>query len=104
MAHARAGRKGWRGALRVIGMLVVAALVSFPMSFIATMLMSPLLGRLETRYGIELVGHSGPSDWIFASVFGIATILVFALIWRLGRPTDRASGSRVDQSSGSRPA
>jgi hypothetical protein len=71
-----------RPAFRLLGLLVVSGVVSFPIAFITAIMMSPWLGRLEARYGIELVGHSGPSDWIYATVFGITTVLVFAfLVW-----------------------
>jgi hypothetical protein len=61
---------------------MAAAVVALPVSFIGGMLMTPLLWRLESVLGIELAGHSGPSDWILASLFGITTVLVFAaLLW-----------------------
>ena len=70
-------RKALR-AVRLLGLAVTAPLASLPIAFIGTFLMNPLLGRLETHYGIELTGHSGPADWIFALVFGLTTILLFA--------------------------
>lgn len=70
-------RKALR-AVRLLGLAVTAPLASLPIAFIGTFLMNPLLGRLETRYGTELTGHSGPADWIFALVFGLTTIVLFA--------------------------
>jgi hypothetical protein len=70
-------RKALRVALRYVGLLAVAVVISFPISFIGTFMMNPVLNRLEARYGIELTGHSGPADWIFALVFGITTVVVF---------------------------
>lgn len=93
VAQASRGRKGWLEPLRYIGLLIAAALVALPVSFISGMLMTPLLWRLEPILGMELAGHSGPSDWILASLFGITTVLVFAtLLWvtRWRPPTSEA--------------
>jgi len=89
-------RKALRGALRLAGLGLVAALASFPIAFIGTFLMNPLLGRLESRYGIELTGHSGPADWIFELVFGLTTIVLFAILVLLTRR--RPDHAAADQS------
>jgi hypothetical protein len=84
-----------RTAFRFVLLGLVSAIVSFPLAFISTILMNPLLGRLEVRYGVELTGHSGPADWIFAVVFAaisIALFVVLALATR--RPSSAASGDR----------
>jgi hypothetical protein len=73
-------RKALRVVLRYVGLLAAAAVISFPIAFIGTIMMNPLLGRLEARYGIELTGHSGPADWIFEVVFGITIVVVFLLL------------------------
>lgn len=80
MAQPSPQRKTLRTVLRYVGLLVAAAVISFPISFIGTFMMNPLLGRLEARYGVELTGHSGPADWIFEAVFGITTVLVLLLL------------------------
>lgn len=79
MVQASLRRKALRVVLRYVGLLALAAVISFPISFIATFMMNPLLNRLESRYGIELTGHSGPADWIFAVVFGITIVVVLVL-------------------------
>jgi len=79
-------RKGWRAAVRFLGILLVAAIVALPISFIGGMAMTPLLWRLEPVLGMELAGHSGPSDWILATLFGFATSLLAALLLWLTRP------------------
>jgi len=82
VAQASHGRKGWRAPLRYLALLTAAALVALPVSFIGGMAMTPVLWRLEPVLRMELAGHSGPSDWILASLFGITTVLVFAaLLW-----------------------
>ena len=92
MAQASRRGKGWRPPFRYIGLLIAAALVALPVSFIGGMAMTPLLWRLESVLGMELAGHSGPSDWILVTLFGIATVLFFvALLWiTRWRPTSSA--------------
>ena len=86
MPQPRARRKGWQAAVRVAAVFIVAALVSLPVSFVGAMTMTPWLYRLEPVLGMELAGHSGPSDWILATAFGITTIIVATLILRMMRP------------------
>ena len=65
---------------------IVAILAAcLPAAFIATILLSPLWSWIEATYGIESIGHSGPSDWCFELIFGLlvaACILVYALARR----------------------
>ena len=102
MAQPKPGRKGLRAVLRLLGLLIVSGVVSFPIAFIIVIMMSPWLGRLEERHGVELVGHSGPSDWIYATVFAITTIFVFAFfLWLaqlINRPNpDAGAGGNEEQ-------
>lgn len=96
MAQVSRQRKAWRGAFRLVGLGLAAALASFPISFFGTFLMNPVLGRLESRYGIELTGHSGPADWIFELVFGLTTMVLFAVLMLLRR--SRPSHTTADRS------
>ena len=57
----------WR-TFSVIGLV---ALVGVPVTFFATIALLPLWSAIERRYGIESVGHSGPADWCFWTVFVI---------------------------------
>jgi len=100
-------RKALRGAVRLVGLGFLAAIVSFPIAFIGTFLLNPLLGRLESRYGVELTGHSGPADWIFVLVFVVTTLALFAVLVLLtrersadrSRPPPRESGGTRDVTS-----
>lgn len=64
--------------LRVGGVL----LVCLPLSLIVTFIAMPLWRWLESSYGIESVGHSGPAQWCYVVVYGVITLMVFAIIWR----------------------
>lgn len=70
----------WR-TLAVIGLV---ALVGVPVTFFATIALLPLWSAIESRYGIESVGHSGPADWCFWTVFVIylAGAWVFSRLFR----------------------
>lgn len=65
--------------------------VCMPVAFFVTILLSPLWSWIEKTYGIESIGHSGPSDWCFYVVYGLLVVLawsVFAFIrvyLRLGK-------------------
>ena len=64
-------------------------IVCMPVAFIGTFLLSPLWSWIEKTYGIESIGHSGPSDWCFYVVYGVLVVLawsVFALIRVYLRP------------------
>ena len=77
VAPPSARRKG-RAPLRYVGLAFVAAVVAIPVSLVTTFMLNPLLRRLEVAWGVELTGHSGPSEWIFEVVFGVTAILLFA--------------------------
>jgi sterol desaturase/sphingolipid hydroxylase (fatty acid hydroxylase superfamily) len=72
-----------RGADDMRGMvrrsLVLAALVlgCLPVSFVMTILLLPVWGKIESRYGIESVGHSGPADWCFWLVYAVSVAAGF---------------------------
>ena len=72
-----------------LALITLAILIAcLPIAFIVTFLLSPLWSWIEATYGIESIGHSGPSDWCFYVVYGVLIALVFAFIrvyLRLGR-------------------
>jgi 4-amino-4-deoxy-L-arabinose transferase-like glycosyltransferase len=57
----------WRG-FAVIGLV---ALLGVPVTFFATFALMPLWSAIERRHGIESVGHSGPAEWCFWTVFAV---------------------------------
>jgi phosphotransferase system glucose/maltose/N-acetylglucosamine-specific IIC component len=72
-----------------IALITLAVLIAcLPIAFIVTILLSPLWSWIEATYGIESIGHSGPSDWCFYVVYGVLNAVVFAFIGvhlRLGK-------------------
>jgi len=82
---------------------VLILVLAMPVTFILTILLSPLWSWIEATYGIESMGHSGPADWCFWLIF---TILggagLMAYLW-FPLKTYRASrASRLNASPRSR--
>ena len=69
------------GVQRAIGFIVVAVL-TFPVAVLATFLTSAFWGWVEARTGIESLGHSGPADWCFFTVYGLMLTVEF-VAWRV---------------------
>ena len=76
---------------RLIFAILAVLVVCLPAAFIVTILLSPLWSWIEATYGIESIGHSGPSDWCFYLIYGVlstAALSAFAFIrvhLRLGK-------------------
>lgn len=88
MAQPSLERKGRPRAIRILVVFVLAAIVSLPTAFIVSVLLTPLLWRLEPLLGIELAGHSGPSDMILLTISAAFSIGVTALyVWITRRRT-----------------
>jgi hypothetical protein len=68
--------------LRVFLGLLAINLVSLPASIVVTILLFPFWSWLEASTGIESVGHSGPTEWCYATVFVIlvAGAVLFFLV------------------------
>jgi hypothetical protein len=83
----------------VLAVFIVAAVVSFPISFVGAMMLTPVLYRLEPVLGMELAGHSGPSDWIIVAIFGITTIAVAGVILWLQRSSRAKTSPGAEESA-----
>jgi hypothetical protein len=66
--------------------------LDLPVAFVLTMMLVPVWSAIESRWGIESVGHSGPAAWCYGVVFaGVAAISLGAYLWRLAHPTVAAT-------------
>jgi len=65
---------------RTLISLVIAIVAGFPVSWIAAMLLTPVLWRLEPVLHMELAGHSGPSDWVFLLMWVLVAIAFFGIL------------------------
>jgi hypothetical protein len=68
--------QSWHG----LGMAAVIVVIGLPITFAATFGLTPVWSMVELRYGIESVGHSGPSDWCFGLVFGVYLCLAAMVV------------------------
>ncbi|HET7042230.1 MAG TPA: hypothetical protein VFI13_09420, partial [Gemmatimonadales bacterium] len=73
--------------LRVrLGLLFVwYALLALPAAAFVTFLMTPFWGWVETQYGIESLGHSGPATWCFLCVYAVMVGVNALILWRRWR-------------------
>jgi ABC-type antimicrobial peptide transport system permease subunit len=78
----------------------LSLVVGLPLGWIAAMLLTPLLWRLEPILHIELAGHSGPSDWVFYLVWAVVLPTLF-FFFRLVVLRKRNDPDRIDPDRGS---
>lgn len=62
--------------------IVLAIAIGLPVGWICSMLLTPMLWRLEPILHMELAGHSGPADWVFYVVWFVMILGLF-LLFRL---------------------
>lgn len=58
-----------RSSRRLWPSLLSIAVIAVPLSIVTTILLFPFWSWLEAASGIESVGHSGPAEWCYATVF-----------------------------------
>lgn len=63
-----------------LALLVVA--ICLPLAIFVTIALLPLWSWIEATYGIEAVGHSGPSDWCYWLVFGLMASIALAMLFK----------------------
>jgi hypothetical protein len=76
----------------VVGILAGAV----PLTFVTTFALVPFWSWVERTYGIEAIGHSGPSEWCFWLIYGL-TVGTATLIFVLRRR--RADGGKATSGS-----
>jgi hypothetical protein len=64
-----------------VGVLVVG----LPVAIVATLLLLPFWSWLETRSGIESVGHSGPAEWCYLTTYVFIVTCGLAALWKRTR-------------------
>jgi len=75
-------------------LVLLTAVLSLPAAFIITFMLLPVWSRIESTWGIESVGHSGPADWCFYAVYAVViTIALWFVVMssRRGRSPSRPS-------------
>ena len=49
--------------------MLAVVLISAPVGILLTLLLLPFWSWLETSYAVESVGHSGPAEWCYVTVY-----------------------------------
>jgi uncharacterized BrkB/YihY/UPF0761 family membrane protein len=81
-------------ALRFSLGLLGIVLISAPLSIVITILLFPLWSWIEESTGIESVGHSGPAEWCYATVYLLlATSAALVFFLRHRREKDRTDAA-----------
>ena len=70
--------------------LTISIVGGFVVGFVAAMLSTPILWKLEPVLGMELAGHSGPSDWVIYVFIALFVVLSEALLLFSNRRNRRA--------------
>ena len=70
-------------------------LACMPIAFLITMLLIPLWSWIEATYGIESIGHSGPSDWCFYLVYGTLSAAALIVAFLIRRSYRRGSAKTI---------
>lgn len=78
-----------RSLIRNIVLFIVILIFLIPVSFIFTLVLIPLWRWIEYSFGIESIGHSGPAEWCFMSVF-LVFIISCTIIYRISRKNTSA--------------
>jgi hypothetical protein len=56
-------------------------LVCLPAAFVVTIALFPLWSWIEATFGIEAVGHSGPADWCFWTIYALLVLVGVFVLW-----------------------
>jgi hypothetical protein len=64
----------------VIIRIIVGQFLAIPFTFAALIALIPALRRLEPAFGIEMIGHSGPADWVIFVVWAVISFLITATL------------------------
>ena len=76
----------FKRATKHVLILLASAVLGLIFGFILAIATSPFWGWFEEKTGIESLGHSGPSDWVFELLAALCTITVFAVLEYIWRP------------------
>ncbi len=60
--------------------IALALMLGIPVVIAATIVATPLWRWLESAYGIEAIGHSGPAPWCYLAIAGLLVPLVIAIL------------------------
>ena len=79
--------------LKSIGILAVAVGLAIPFSILAAIAAVPLMRWAEETWRIEVIGHSGPADWLLAAIWMVISAGIAITIWPKFNRSDRGDQS-----------
>jgi len=83
--------------LRYVALLFTILALCLPIGLMAVYLLYPLWSWLETTWGIEAVGHSGPAPWCYGAVYVTLVVVSTVALWIGSRRRDRQLRSAASQ-------
>ncbi len=90
--------------IRRLVVFVLVLLLTMPAAIVMTIFMMPFFSWIESRFGIEAVGHSGPAEWCYASVYvtmlAVLTLGTQRVITRLGAAPDQTPPAGASKDRG----
>jgi len=66
--------------LRGVGVAFTICLISAPIAILVTIAFLPFWSWIETVFGIESIGHSGPAEWCYLVSY-VMILTCASLIW-----------------------
>jgi hypothetical protein len=66
--------------LKHVLIVLTSAAFGLVAGFVLAVLTSPFWSWFENKTGIESIGHSGPSDWVFELMGALCMIVCLALL------------------------
>jgi H+/Cl- antiporter ClcA len=76
--------------------VLLVAVISVPLSFLATLFLWSLWAWFDQTFGFETIGQFGPPDWCFILVY---LAIVLPVLW-VATMHDRAGRAGVDRADG----
>ena len=65
--------------------ILVAIVCAFALSVVTAILTARFWGWFEARTGIESLGHSGPADWVYITLWILWTAVLLAIFGLIKR-------------------
>ena len=59
----------FRVRIKLLGLVLALIIICIPLAMIITVLSNPFWSWFENIFSIESVGHSGPAEWCYITVY-----------------------------------
>jgi len=72
-----------RARVKLLIIIVVLIIICIPLALIITILSNPLFVWFEKTFSIESVGHSGPAEWCYITVYLLLISLSGLILFKI---------------------